>query len=92
MNILHDNVYLAMIQASQNFGGSDGVFNSAGFGSALRKNAGLKGGLDGRLVRSILSGRPEVQPLRGGCHWQVTLPEPPESNEVLRSSRFEMLR
>ena len=67
-----DLVHQAMQEAAARFGGSDGILNSAGFGLALTDLAGMvTRGLDGKLVRAILSGRPDVQELPGGSHFRI---------------------
>lgn len=67
-----DTVWLAMHQAVEDFGGEeDGVFNAAGFGAALMRIAGLRGVMDGHLVRAILSGRTDVEMLKGDAHFRL---------------------
>ena len=49
-----------------------GVFNAAGFGLELRKVANLKSDtVDGRIVKVILCGRPDVSVLSGGSHFRL---------------------
>lgn len=67
----NDMIRLAMRRAARRFGGSDGVFNAAGFGLTLAGMAGLRGGVDGDLVAAILCGRSDVEPLRGGAHYRL---------------------
>lgn len=56
-----DVVKTAIDRAVERFGDrGDGLFNAAGFGVALMELAGLKGVIDGTLVRAILSGRADV--------------------------------
>lgn len=57
-------------RAAGRFGGDDGVFNAAGFGLAFNGLAGVKGGLDGLVVRAMLTGRSDVTVLKGG-HYQL---------------------
>jgi len=68
-----DTVWLAMHQAVEDFGGEEeGIFNAAGFGAALMRIAGLKGVIDGHLVRAILSGRTDVEILKpGDAHFRL---------------------
>lgn len=67
---MNDLTHLAMERAAGRFGGDDGVFNAAGFGLAFNGLAGVKGGLDGLVVRAMLTGRPDVRVLKGG-HYQL---------------------
>lgn len=67
---MFDVVNLAMRKASEKFGGSDRVFNGAGFGVELMRIAGLNGGIDGKLVEVILCGRGDVEQLSGGSHYR----------------------
>lgn len=67
-----DKVLEAMRLAARGFGGSEGVFNLAGFRSALAKLADLEqGGLDGNLCRAILEGRRDCEQLSGGAHYRL---------------------
>lgn len=71
---MNDVVALAMDRAVQSFGNrGDGAFNAAGFGQALMQIAGLNGVVDGLLVRAILTGRPDVEVLKGGAHFRRVL-------------------
>lgn len=57
-------------QAVEAFGGQqDGLFNSAGFGIAVKVHFGLSNAPDGRWVSRVLLGLPFVVPMPGGCHW-----------------------
>lgn len=56
--------------ASKRFGSNDGVFNSCQFSGVIEDLIGLPI-LDGHIVRLILSGRPGIRQLSGGCHWRV---------------------
>jgi len=67
---MFDVVHVAMRRAAANFGGNDGVFNGAGFGTELMKLANLNGGVDGNLVEVILCGRGDVEQLSGGSHYR----------------------
>lgn len=68
---MFDMVHIAMRRAARKFGGSDKVFNGAGFGTELMKLANLRGGVDGNLVEAILCGRDDVVQLSGGSHYQL---------------------
>lgn len=59
-----------MEQAARKFGGNDGVFNAACFSNRMMTLAGLSGVMDGMLVRAVLSGRGDVEVLRGG-HYRL---------------------
>lgn len=74
MTAPNDVVSLAAEQAAKSFGGNDGMFNGSGFGLAIGRIAGIKGGLDGLIVRAILAGRSDVEVLGGG-HYRIS-PEP----------------
>lgn len=64
---MNDVIALAVDRAVLRFGNrSDDTFNAAGFSEALMAIAGLDGAIDGRLVRAILTGRPDVEPLGEG--------------------------
>lgn len=67
---MFDVVHVAMRRAAVKFGGNDGVFNVAGFGTELMKLANLDGGVDGNLVEVILCGRDDVEQLSGGSHYR----------------------
>jgi len=68
-----DVVWLAMHQAVEAYGGeADGTFNAAGFSSCLMRIAGLKGVIDGNLVKAILAGRSDVEMLKpGDAHYKL---------------------
>ena len=65
-----DAVSLAMKIACERFGGSDGVFNGAGFSGAIKTLSGLNFDLDGFIVATILCGRTDVEVLKGGSHYR----------------------
>lgn len=48
------------------------VFNSAGFSQAFCKRTGVKGSIDGGIVKGMLVGRPWVN-YDGGSHWLIIL-------------------
>jgi hypothetical protein len=72
----YDLIHLAMRDAARRFGGTDGVFNAAGFGIAMMHMAGLNGGMDGHLVRAVLCGRHDVAILHGGAHFRILEEKP----------------
>lgn len=68
---MNDLVRLAIDRAVRDFGDKgDGLFNAAGFGLRLGQLAGIKGGIDGHVVRAILTGRPDVAPESDGAHYR----------------------
>ena len=69
--IPNDLVGLAMIRATRMFGGTDRVFNNAGFAQAFKKIVGMKTALDGNYVRAILCGRSDCVLLKGGSHYRL---------------------
>lgn len=70
----NDLIHLAMEEACRKFGGNDGVFNAAGFSQAMMHHARLRGGIDGLLVRVLLTGRDDVDVLHGGSHYRLRTP------------------
>jgi len=60
-----------MVLACDQFGGTDGTFNAAGFSLAFCRLAGVLGAMDGKVVRAILSGRPDCVLLPGGAHFRL---------------------
>ena len=69
---MNDLIRLAMEHAVRDFGDKgDGIFNAAGLSDAICKLAGVRGALDGKVVRAILTGRPDVELLKGGCHYRM---------------------
>jgi len=71
-----DLIYLAMFRACRDFDRSDKVFNGAGFSHQLCKLAGVKGPIDGHLVKAILCGRVDVEILSGGSHYRLVESKP----------------
>jgi hypothetical protein len=67
---MSDLISWMMVRAADKFGGNDGTFNAAGFSSAWKEITGLQSGLDGRAVRAMLHGRPDVDALAGGAHFK----------------------
>jgi len=74
---MNDMVRLAMERAVRAYGDKgDGLFNSASFSIALTKMAGLESStVDGHLVRVILAGRSDVQPVGARGDYYRLLPE-----------------
>jgi hypothetical protein len=72
----NDVVRLAALQAADDFGGHDGTFNAAGFGQALCRIAGVDSSLDGRIVRALLFGRTDIEPLHGAHYRALPAPVP----------------
>jgi len=69
---MNDLIALAAYMATEYYGGkNDGTFNAAGFSQALTKLAGVNSTIDGRIVRVILTGRPDIKVLEGGCHYRL---------------------
>lgn len=67
---MNDLVRLACERAAQRFGSAD-TFNAACFAAAFKRLAGVDQVLDGENVRAILTGRPDVEVLKGGCHFRL---------------------
>lgn len=69
---MNDMLNYAMHRACGLFGGrSDGVFNAACLSHAIVKITGRNQLLDGEIIRFILAGRPDVEVLSGGAHFQM---------------------
>lgn len=68
-----DLIRKAMERSAAAFGGNDGTFSAAGFGFVFKTLAGLvKEGLDGNIVRAMLSGRKDVIQLHpGNAHFRI---------------------
>lgn len=47
------------------------MFNSACFGTVFATLAGVSGGIDGKIVRAMLTGRDDIEVLSGGCHFRM---------------------
>lgn len=68
----NDCVRLAIHEAVRTFGNdSDKTFNLAGLSAALCRLADVPGIIDGSVCRVILTGRTDVEPLRGGSHYRL---------------------
>lgn len=65
---MNDVIAFAMERAVVRYGprGEDGLFSAACFSEAMLMIAGVDGVLDGRIVRAMLTGRPDVEPLGDG--------------------------
>lgn len=67
---MNDLVRLACEQAIDLFGTGD-TFNAANFAAVFARMAGLEGRMDGKYVRLILAGRPDIEVLKGDCHYRL---------------------
>jgi hypothetical protein len=68
---MNDTIRLAAERAVGRFGGSDGLFNAACFSWAFTRIAGTCSAIDGNLVRAMLTGRRDIEVLKGGCHFRL---------------------
>jgi hypothetical protein len=66
----NDMLRFTMEKAAQRFGGGDGTFNAANFSNALRETSGVAQTLDGKMVRALMVGRPDVRVLPGS-HYRL---------------------
>lgn len=66
----NDLIRLACERASRKFGDAR-MFNSACFGTVFATLAGVSGGIDGKIVRAMLTGRDDIEVLSGGCHFRM---------------------
>jgi hypothetical protein len=66
----NDFVALAMQMACEQFSVSGDTFNGANFSNTFRQLAGVTCNLDGHVVATILSGRSDVEVLKGGSHYR----------------------
>lgn len=60
-----------IISAIKSFGGTKkyfGVFNTAGYQSAVKKEFGYIP--SGKIVKQHLKNHPRILSLYGGCHWK----------------------
>jgi len=71
MPMPNDLVHDAILEAVEAFGGTDGTFNLAGFGTAVARMAGVVRSVDGLVCRVILAGRSDCTPLPGGAHYRL---------------------
>lgn len=70
---MNDLVRLAMERAVHAFDRThkNHVFNAACFSAEFCRLAEVSNNLDGKLVRAILAGRPDVEVLHGGAHYRL---------------------
>lgn len=68
----NDLVRLACERACDIHGSRD-MFNAANFSKSMTNLAGVDSVIDGRLVRAILCGRRDIEPLGDGCHFRLAL-------------------
>lgn len=66
----NDLVRLAMERACESYG-SPLVFNLANLSEQISKLAGVKGPIDGEVLRVILAGRADVRPCRTRCYFEI---------------------
>ena len=69
--MMNDIVRLVCERAVERFGGRGGMFNSANFSHCLSQVSGARGSIDGRIVRSVLCGRSDIEVLSGGSHYRI---------------------
>lgn len=68
---MNDMLRYAMEKAVILFGNKgDNIFTNACLSEAITSLAGVKGVLDGHVVRCLLVGRPDVDVL-GSCHFRL---------------------
>jgi hypothetical protein len=68
---MNDVIRLAAEEAARNYGNNENIFNAAGFSNAIMRIAGLKGAIDGRLVRILLAGRQDIEIL-SNSYYKIT--------------------
>jgi hypothetical protein len=68
---MNDMMRYAMEKAAKTFGGSDGMFNLACLSNSITRICGIKGVIDGEILRCLLVGRNDVLPLSGGAHFRL---------------------
>lgn len=66
----NDLIRLACETACDKFGVAD-TFNGASFSAEFTRLAGVEGVLDGRVVRAMLTGRPDIEILHGSAHYRL---------------------
>ena len=67
---MNDVIRLAAEQSAKRFGGNDGTFNAANFANTMRRIGDVQQTLDGKMVRTILAGRRDVDVLAGN-HYRL---------------------
>lgn len=69
---MNDLIRLSAEEAAENFNDpSDNIFNAANFSNVFIRHAGVTNNLDGKIVRAMLTGRPDIEILDGGAHFRV---------------------
>ncbi len=68
---MNDLIRLAASRACDSFGGNDGTFNAAGFSQEFIKMSPTSNQIDGHIVRMMLTGRPDIQVLKGDAHFRL---------------------
>lgn len=69
---MNDLIRLAIDMAciSYDANSDDGFFTSAGFAKAIRKLSETDGLMDGKVVRIVLTGRTDIELMKGGSHYK----------------------
>jgi len=67
---MNDLVHFVCYLALRRFGVGD-TFNAAGFAAAWAEVTGIGERLDGRHVRAMLTGRPDIEILGGESHFRL---------------------
>jgi hypothetical protein len=65
---MNDLIRLAAERAALDFGANDGTFCAAGFSSEFLKFSPTVTPIDGDVVRVMLAGRPDIEPLTEGFY------------------------
>ncbi len=68
---MNDLIRLAAERAAVAFAGRAGEFNGAGFSQQFILMSPTSEQIDGHIVRLMLTGRPDIQVLRGGSHYRL---------------------
>lgn len=70
---MNDMVHYMALRAVDRFGdeGEKNVFNGACFSQAMIDITGVKVTTDGRVVRALLTGRPDIEIMSGGSHYKL---------------------
>ena len=70
---MNDMLNFAMERACRIYGDENdgGVFTLSTLSEAICKIAGIKGVIDGDILRVILIGRDDIERLKGGCHYRL---------------------
>jgi len=67
---MKEKFIITAIRSFSGVGKFFGVFNTAGYQSAVKKEFGYMP--SGKVVAKHLSGHPRVLQLWGGCHWKYS--------------------